>query len=597
MARLSHVLVIDNDPKGLQTVAFGFEREGCRVTTADSTDAGLASMQSARPDAVVLALRQGADASRFILEGLATPNGPPVLAMGSEEHRRAVTQNQADFLPIPAFLRDVITATRLRVATRGGSPHAGAEAGSGVVQAALSEFGLFFLLRTFLALKTSAVVQLERANRKGELKFSKGELRTAQLGTLTGAPALNQLLLWEEAAMEVRFRSVTARSQFNHKGEALVDDTERFLRDFAHTARSLGSAQTVYEAAGGEHDQPSETAPVLRLFDGQRTIADVIEESPFRVFDTLRIVSRLVDTDTIRKKQGVEPRPAVSTSAASPLMESWLRGESEVVEPADTAVTPARGGHTGPLPAPEVRSAGVISASPAAVASAATTAPMGGAAPATVAPQNAQPAAAALPPQEGVARATRGELTARNGTSDKAMRARPSMVIDLPPELLEAAGAAQSAQAAGEPPPAEAKAPTPAPVAQVAPAAAPNRPQMEPAAVSPPPGHAPRTTGSLEIRTAPRPERAPARSTGTIELDPALMAELETTKATSSPAPAPVQASAVNVAKAGGKPGDKSGPAIAKSRTGEFDQLEKDFFAREADLYKDGGTDSFDDLE
>ncbi len=574
MARLSHVLVIDGDPKGLQTVAFGFEREGCRVTAASSADAGLSSMQSARPDAVVLALRQGPDAGRFILEGLTAGQNLPVVVLGSEEHRRAVAQNHADFLPIPAFLRDIITATRLRAATRAGD---GKDA---VVQGALSEYGLFFLLRTFLALRTSAVVQIERANRRGELRFSKGELRSAQVGTVTGAPALNQLLLWEEAAMEIRFRPVTARSQFNNKGAAQIEEAERFLRDFAHTARTLGSAQTVYEAAANDRqDAQTDVAPVLRLFDGQRSVADVLDESPFRVFDTLRIISRLVDTESIRKKDGVPTRPLVSTSAASPLMESWLRGEAEVVE-RDAPVAPmpqaARGGQTGPLPAPSDQAA--VPVAPTQANGRAAHAPVASQIQNTLpGPKQTSAGGSLASPQ-----ATRGELVARTSAEDKAIHQRPSMVIDLPQEVLETS----PTQLPPEVPPLRIPAavtanpfapPTPAPVS-------PPIALVLPASVSP------RTTGSLEVRGARGAKHTP-RPTGSIELDPALMAEMESAAPPKAP---PVRASPQVVSR----PKTKSVPPVtAKTRTGEFDQLEKDFFAREAELYKSDKPDSFDDLE
>lgn len=587
-------------------MAFGFEREGVRVSTAASNDEALAQLQAERPEVVVVTLRQSPEASRFVLEGLSTGSRLPVVALGSEEHRRAsVNQPNVDFLPVPAYLRDVITATRLRAATRrdGKEP---------TVQGALSEYGLFFLLRTLLTLKQSAVVQMERANRKGEMKICKGELRTAQVGTITGAPALNQLLLWEEAALDVRFKAVTARGQFNSKGPALMEDVERFLRDFAHTARALGSAQTVYEPVPSPAvEVASEVAPVLRLFDGQRSISDVLDESPFRVFDTLKIIARFVDTQTIRRKEGVESRPAVSTSAASPLMESWLKGESdreridaavlaaahiEALSQAPVAAAPVQAtvptvptvqnappavsyqsGSTGPLPSPASPIAPVANG--------------------TVTMAAAATAVGKRPEVAEAGRVTRGEMLAKSSPEDKAVKPRPSMVIDLPPEYLEEMAALEAAAPAR---PQMAATTTPGPVAAA-------RPDPAAAPINVIAAPAPRTTGLLEIPTAPRAAKtAASRPTGSIELDPSLMAELE------PPAPAPVAAPPVMANPRGtpiplaasanapvaarSKTGPQSNPFAAKTRTGEFDALEKDFFDREKDLYKPDKPDSFDDL-
>ena len=53
--------------------------------------------------------------------------------------------------------------------------------------------------------------------------------------------------------------------------------------------------------------------PLLRLFDGKHGLADVVEESPFRIFDTIRMIRRLVEggvltTRTARRPTGPQQR-------------------------------------------------------------------------------------------------------------------------------------------------------------------------------------------------------------------------------------------------------------------------------------------------
>ena len=56
---------------------------------------------------------------------------------------------------------------------------------------------------------------------------------------LQGLPALHQLLLWEEAALSLKFRSVPKRSNLHLSAQELLDECERFLSDFAHAARTI----------------------------------------------------------------------------------------------------------------------------------------------------------------------------------------------------------------------------------------------------------------------------------------------------------------------------------------------------------------------
>ena len=45
---------------------------------------------------------------------------------------------------------------------------------------------------------------------------------------------------------------------------------------------------------------PTEVYGVLRMFDGHRVLADVLEDSPYRVFETLRVAQRAVEAGLLR---------------------------------------------------------------------------------------------------------------------------------------------------------------------------------------------------------------------------------------------------------------------------------------------------------
>ena len=106
-------------------------------------------------------------------------------------------------------------------------------------------------------------------------------------------------------------------SQFPLSSQEILDECERFLRDFAHAARDLGPPSTIYQPVPEPRPtvtglQPNQMAPLLRLFDGKHGLSDVVEESPFRIFDTIRMIRRLVEGGVLSTR--VARRP----SAASP---------------------------------------------------------------------------------------------------------------------------------------------------------------------------------------------------------------------------------------------------------------------------------------
>jgi hypothetical protein len=196
------------------------------------------------------------------------------------------------------------------------------------VQARLSEYhGLFYLLRALSVTGRSGIILISRGNKRAELRIADGEVMAVHIAGLQGLPALHQLLLWEEAALSLKFRSVPKRSNLHMSSQELLDECERFLRDFAHSASDLGPPRRVYVPSPDRDPsasglQPTQLGPALRLFDGRRTLTEAIEESPFRVFDTVRVVKRLVEAGVLVVKSDGEadaqPRSMLAEWATVP---------------------------------------------------------------------------------------------------------------------------------------------------------------------------------------------------------------------------------------------------------------------------------------
>ena len=216
----------------------------------------------------------------------------------------ALRAGAADYLTLPTFLRDVIGVGKLS-ALGSKAGHAPDPDGSSELQTRLSEhYGLFYLLRAMASSERSGIVTLTRGNRRAELRIHEGTVVSASVGAMQGLPALHHLLLWEEAALSLTRRAIPKRSQLHLSAQEILDECERFLRDFAHAARDLGAPRTLYVPVGEPVAelrglQQSQMTPLLRLFDGRRVLADVIEASPFRIFDTVRMIRRLRDGDVL----------------------------------------------------------------------------------------------------------------------------------------------------------------------------------------------------------------------------------------------------------------------------------------------------------
>lgn len=550
MMQPPNLLIVDPDPRGLETLVFGFEREGCMVTaTGDPRRAELLA-RTAHPGLAIVALRDPEKPALEAISGLREVAAAlPVLAVGPTGLRaQAVTAGATDFLTLPIFLRDAISVGRLSVHASGaakktpeksGAADRASPDGDGEIQMRLSEhYGLFYLLRAMAASGRSGVLQLARGNRRAELRVHEGTPVAVSVGAMQGLPALHHLLLWEEAAVSLLARPVPKRSQLHLSSQELLDECERFLRDFAHAAKDLGAPRTIYVPAGGAVPevrglQPSQMTPLLRLFDGRRGLSDVIEESPFRIFDTVRMVRRLREANVlVNRPDGPRERPPTgpfrplqggpngANGAPKSMLEQW-------------AMVPDQRGIVGDRRSTSRRLR-----------------PLGPAAPApapTPIPLVARKAPA------GPSRTTSGEIpvAARRPTP------APATALAVAPSVQ----VAPSMQVTLDPIPA----PTPAPPPPV---------ELPPIAEAPAP--APVRARSNSGRQAPVEDAAPgARRSGS-----GRQAALEQPPGADLPS----------------KPRRIPTPA-AQTTAEAFDAIEADFFAREADLYKREAIESFDDLD
>ena len=326
MIQPSSLFVVDADARSLETLTFGFEREGCKVTgTSDLNRAPLLA-RSAGAEIAIVSLREPEPSWLELVGALrAIAKDVPIVVLGPQGAKAdALRAGAADFLTLPTYLRDVIGVGRLSAlgskAGNGQDPD-----GTSELQTRLSEhYGLFYLLRAMASSERSGILSLTRGNRRAELRIHEGAVVSATVGAMQGLPALHHLLLWEEAALTLTRRAIPKRSQLHLSAQEILDECERFLRDFAHAARDLGSPRTVYAAATEPAAelrglQPSQVTPLLRLFDGRRVLADVIEESPFRIFDTVRMIRRLRDGGilVVRPEEPSPERRDTRTGAAA----------------------------------------------------------------------------------------------------------------------------------------------------------------------------------------------------------------------------------------------------------------------------------------
>jgi len=290
MTQPSSLLIVDADLHGLETLTYGFEREGCKVTRTSDLSRAVQLSRTGSPGLAAVFVREPAQPALEVIAALRGVHAKmPILALGdAAAQTNARAAGAADFLRTPVYIRDVVNVAKLC---------AYGDDGEGLLS---EHHGLFYLLRAMAATGRSCVLRLARGSQRAEIRFKDGKVTSANARALQNLPALHHMLLWEEAKVSIANVPVAKPNQFPLSSQEVLDECERFMRDFAHAARDLGPPSTIYRPADEPRPaiagmQPNQMVPLLRLFDGKRGLADVVEESPFRIFDTIRMIRRLVE--------------------------------------------------------------------------------------------------------------------------------------------------------------------------------------------------------------------------------------------------------------------------------------------------------------
>ncbi len=287
MPGLSKVIVLDPDARAGRQVQLGFGREGipAEVVEVPRDPAELAlPTQDAGLVVVGGAELRGLELVRHARRRLDEAGvDAPIVFAGRGVRRTDVEAAGADeALLQPTYLRDVVTIGRLLR----GQPAARRQHLAGSL---LETTGVLTLVRSLAALGRSAVLTLLRGLRRGEVRFYHGEVTSVQVGLINGQAALHQLLLWTDARFDFYHEDIVRRHQIPLDPGELFVDAERFLAGVRESSGPLSPSmmleQDVARLRSLGDQIPPEVHGVLRMFDGHRVLADVLEDSPYRVFE------------------------------------------------------------------------------------------------------------------------------------------------------------------------------------------------------------------------------------------------------------------------------------------------------------------------
>lgn len=310
MARKS-LLLVDADPRSLRVLEVSLRKAGYNLATCNDAASALETIELSIPDLILSDTRlPGMDGFTLVEKIHQNPDWAsiPIMFLSSdtsvESKVRGLQLGVEDYLTKPIYIKEIVARINLAlqrserdaVVTRRTSISRTRFTGS------LGDMGLVDLLQTIDMSRKSGVLTLHQerddGERRGTIAFRDGQVIDAEQGPLVGERAVYRLLLWSEGDFEVDFRPVRNEQRIQVPTQGILMEGMRRVDEWGRLCEQVPPLDSVLEVVEDElasrlAEIPDEINAVLRLFDGQRSLGEVIDQSEDDDLTTLGTITKL----------------------------------------------------------------------------------------------------------------------------------------------------------------------------------------------------------------------------------------------------------------------------------------------------------------
>ncbi|MCK6549959.1 DUF4388 domain-containing protein, partial [Myxococcota bacterium] len=342
----SSLLLVDPDVRSSRVLEVSLRKAGFIVQTAASATDALTSALRNPPDLVITETAlPDVDGFELCMRLRRDPRtgDSAVLFLSTDTSAdtkvASINAGGDDYLTKPALVMEIVNRVRGLLERRETERIARRER-SGNLSGQLAHMGVVDLLQLMETGAKSGIVHLAsdaaksgglvgQGEQRGTIYFRDGRVIDAHLGRLAGAPAVYRMLMWSDGIFELELKPLAREDVVQSTTQALLLEGMRRVDEWSRAAELLPplTAQLAADFAvlGARYRElPEHLRAIAPLFDGRRTILDVVDEAGIDDLDALRAVLELYQAGVLRP--GDRAAPAADASA----VEAWLAGASNI---------------------------------------------------------------------------------------------------------------------------------------------------------------------------------------------------------------------------------------------------------------------------
>jgi len=290
----------------LRVLEVSLKKAGFNVVTASTGSAALGKAKGAEPDLVIsdtdLPEMDGYD---FCREFKSRPGWGeiPFIFLTSqtsiENKIRGLELGVDDYLTKPIYIKEILTRVRILLQKRDRANFEQKKDSNTRFAGRLSDMGVVDLIQTIEVSRKTGLIHFKTdQDRTATIFFKEGRVIDAEAGHLQGEDAVYRLLTWNDGDFEALFRSVRRKPVIEMSSQALLMEGMRRLDEWGRMQEQLPDLDQQFEVVYDElwdrlSELPDEVNQILRLFDSQRTLEQVIDGANIGDLEAVEIISKL----------------------------------------------------------------------------------------------------------------------------------------------------------------------------------------------------------------------------------------------------------------------------------------------------------------
>ncbi|MDZ7261961.1 MAG: response regulator [candidate division KSB1 bacterium] len=337
------IVVVDSDPKNLQILKENLEAAHFRVLTATNGEEAWELVKQNSPTIILSEVSlPGMDGFELLERLQQTPETAsiPLLFLTNrrdvQDRVRSLKMGAKDYLVKPLHVKEVIAHIRM-VLNRLERRRTNGMENYFTISGRLDELNLFDLIESFGVERKTGILTLHNDhNKSGQVFFRDGCVINAVSGDFVREQAIFQMLPWTKGQFQMVFKEVDAIDEIAVSNLGLLlqglkrmEQREKYLQELPSPETTFVATTTFKKLLAKKKVTP-DLAKFVSLFDGQRTVLEIIDDSCYDDLKTLERIVRLYHQGFIKPSR---PVPAAEEVEYPPKVLTPIKEEPRPLVP------------------------------------------------------------------------------------------------------------------------------------------------------------------------------------------------------------------------------------------------------------------------